>query len=53
MREKYNNDIVYNYRMTENEHIIALKAKLIELSNLKKIEEDLKNDNKAWRLMNC
>jgi len=46
-------DIVYNYRITEIEHIVALKTKLIELSNLKKIEEDLINGNKAWRLKNC
>jgi len=47
MREKYKDEIVYNYRMTEDEHITDLKARLIELSSLKKIKEDLKNSNKA------
>ena len=46
-------DIVYNYRITENGYMVALKTKLIELSNLKKIEVDLVNGNKAWRLKNC
>ena len=46
-------DIVYKHRIIESEYIVALKAKLIELSNLKKIKEDLKNGNKAWRLKYC
>ncbi len=46
-------DIIYKYQITEIEYIIALKAKLIELSNLNIIKEDLKNKNKAWMLKNC
>jgi len=46
-------DIIYKYHMTKIEHVIALKAKLIELTSLNIIKEDLKNGNKAWRLKNC
>jgi len=34
------------------EHMIALKTKLIETTNLQKAEEDLRNINKMRRLKN-
>jgi len=45
-------NIIYNYRITSSEHIIAIRAKLIELTNSKIIEDDLINGSKAWRLKN-
>jgi len=45
-------DITKNRRITRMGHTIAIKAKLIELNNLKIIEEDLINGSKAWRLKN-
>lgn len=45
-------DIIYNYRITDNEHIVAIRAKLIELNNSIIIEEGLINGRKAWRLKN-
>ncbi|TKJ23794.1 MAG: hypothetical protein CEE42_11815 [Promethearchaeota archaeon Loki_b31] len=45
-------DIIKNHRITSMGHTIAIKAKLIELNNLKIIEEDLINGSKAWRLKN-
>ena len=36
-------EIIYNCRITDNEYIVAIRAKLIELTNSKIIEEDLKN----------
>lgn len=45
-------DIIKNYRITDNEHVVAIRARLIELNNSKTIEEDLINGSKAWRLRN-
>ena len=45
-------DLIYISRITDNEQVIALKAKLIELTNLKIIEEEIISGVKAWRLKN-
>jgi len=45
-------EIIYNSRIIDSEQIIALRTKLIELTNLKIIEGDLKNGTIAWRLKN-
>ncbi|GAH76873.1 unnamed protein product, partial [marine sediment metagenome] len=45
-------DIIYNYRITDYEHVVTIRAKLIELNNSKIIQEDLINGSKAWRLKN-
>ena len=45
-------DIIKNHRIINTEIVVAIRAKLIELSNSKIIEEDLIKGNKAWRLKN-
>ena len=45
-------DIIKNHRIINTEIVVAIRAKLIELSNSKRIEEDLIKGNKAWRLKN-
>jgi len=45
-------DIIKNHRIINKEIVVAIRAKLIELVNLKIIEEALINGSKAWRLRN-
>ncbi|MBA7609372.1 hypothetical protein ES703_16563 [subsurface metagenome] len=45
-------DIIKNHRIINREIVVAIRAKLVELNNLKIIEEDLINGSKAWRLKN-
>ena len=45
-------DIIKNHRIINREIVVAIRAKLIELVNSRKIREALINGNTAWRLRN-